>query len=977
MRVYLARNDIPDPDLKCEVYLQGLEPRGALGLLHALNLAAMTFFRSTDSLSLIFLNGDLSLGLRDLARATRLVERLTHLREVSLEFRSTIDICGGGIVTNKAVRMQWDARFTELWMAILRNRSVATLVIRTKWDFFQGYMLYTPARLDKRTPMAGFVKFRLKALWHRIRDAQKRLALRISVGRASHLLPPGRLSITTFHMESPLIFLPVFYYLAVLTLRRSKITSLKLNLNAKLNGALSERQWWHVFEDIVAAVPDLARLTIVNAHMMGPRSLCRFLLRLPRLAHLAIAPPTQYSHWSPPNEPEWLQDIPRFPHLTVLSVGSEYLAIFLKRPDFLSTIERLNISIPMGDLMSPSLLNDLAPIRRFPALYISVKLDRINLGGGNSDMERCIEFALGMEQKWEDVFGRVQDLALMRPGTLYDTGALHEEPLFSRWLAHFPALKRVTWDNCSSDEFPFVLVRRGIYESSERPVPEASAANSSESQSSRPGINLLDLPDELLIAIFQLLSEELFDLGLVSRRLNFLALPLFLAKRRIWNFSTRCCTIYLPSNPKARDPIAALTVALSLPHVKELRINVFRLTYIYPSLNHLRRLVSVIRRMTVFESVSLYFAISKNRQPGEHHAFLQYRWCSLFEELLNVIVSKPCTRLSVRGSPYLFPEATRWNHRLLSEHSKRVVLSPPRHTKLTSFSFEPSSLLSPVFLPWTAAVLQNSQITTIGIYVTMRDYGFFQVLADTFPHLRRLEIRRLGAVSEAFAKDRIFSLLSRLSELETLCIPAPHMETVTFWHEPSSAGSPAPRLPRLKSLSATIPFVISLLEESVLCTLPSLRELEILVSLSSTSILEGSMATLFEDLRRHGLAPAVTLAVVFCPCWDSDLLSGWPRRAFDDMLGDDWAQWSTHITGLDVSVKPPKVYENVEYLSVLRDRLGRFPALRHVSFSDGSANRSVAEEAEVAALVFEAVERANPQIQTILFNGKECNRRRC
>jgi len=379
--------------------------------------------------------------------------------------------------------------------------------------------------------------------------------------------------------------------------------------------------------------------------------------------------------------------------------------------------------------------------------------------------------------------------------------------------------------------------------------------------------------------------------------------------------------------------------------------------------------------MTVFETVILYFAISKNSQPGEHHAFLQYRWCSLFEELLNVIVSKPCIRLVVRGSPYLFPEATRWNHRLLSEHSKRVVLSPPRHTNLTSFTFEPSSLLSPVFLPWTAAVLQNSQIKTICIYVTMRDYSFFQDLADTFPRLRRLQIRRLGAESEAFAKDRIFSLLSRLSELETLWIPAPRMETVTFYHEPSSAGSPAPRLPRLKSLSATIPFVISLLEESVVCTLPSLRELEILVSLSSTSILEGSMATLFEDLRRHGLAPAVTLAVVFCPCWDSDL-SGWPRRAFDDMLGDDWAQWSAHITGLDLSVKPPKVYENAEYLSVLRDRLGRFPALRQVSFSDGFAYRSAAEEAEVAALVFEAVERAHPQIQTILFNGKECNSRR-
>ncbi|KAJ7193541.1 hypothetical protein GGX14DRAFT_588482 [Mycena pura] len=951
IRVYLARNDIPDPALKCEVYLEGPESSHALGLLHALNLAAMTFFRSTDSLSLIFLNADLSLEFRDLAGAARLVKRLTHLREVSLEFRGTI--CENGIVTDQIIRKQWDVRFTELWMAILRNRSVASLAIRTKREFYTGYTLYKPTRPETgpmRTHLQGTMRTLLGRLWGQIQLAQTQLTLGTSVRRTSFLLPPGRLSITTFDVESPLLFLPEFYYLTLLTLRRSQIASLRLNLNAML----PENTWSRIFQDIVGAVPDLARLTIVNPHMR-PQNLCRLILKFRRLVYLAIDPRTEYSRFSPASlsEPLRLQNIPRFAHLTELSIGREYLALFLKCADF-NKVERLDIALSMSDMMSPSLLNDLGPIRQFPHLHIYMKLYRFSL----NDLEGCIDFALGMSVQWEDVFGRVQDLALVRPTSWYDGGAVpDDDPMqFSRWLAHFPALRRVTWDSSSSDEFPFVLARQALYQSR---VAKESATNGLPLDKTRNG--LLDFPDELLIAIFEWLSEELFDLGLVSRRLNFLALPLFLVKQRIWDLSTRRCTINLSSYLEARDPIAALTVTLSLPDVKEVRITTPELTYIYPLLNYLRRLIPIMQRMSVVESVSICFGVPRNRQPGEHHAFLQYRWCSLFAELLNVVVSKPCTRLIVRGSPYLFPEATVWNHRL--EHSKRVVISPPQYTKIISFSFEPSSLLSPVFLPWTTAVLQNSQITTLCIYVTIRDYDFFQVLADTFPHLRCLEIRRLGTVSGPLAEDRIFSLLSRLSELETLCILAPVVKTVSL--VPPS-GSPAPRLLQLKSLSATIPIINSLLTPG---PLRSLHKLEIVVPLTSPSIPspEESIATLFEDLRRHGLAPAVTLALVL----NSNLF--WQGHAFDNMLGSDWAQWSPYVIGLHVTVMPPVlVRRDVDYLSNLGDRLDRFPGLKEVSFSDGIADRSEAEEAKVAARLLRAVGRVRLQIQTIRVNGKEC-----
>ncbi|KAJ7154366.1 hypothetical protein C8R43DRAFT_1000976 [Mycena crocata] len=935
---YFARNDIIQPGVKCEVVVDWEDTNGnSFNLLHALIIA--TYLRATEHLSLIFLNGDLSQLSRNLTCCCRLVERLSPLRKVSLEFGNTR---GVKLAADEKAQKQWNSSFINLWMAVLKNGSVTSFTIRATWDFLQNYMRYADLHSTQqpRRPIAA------------LRQLRNNINFVLATRRAVSELPLGKSTLTSLHIETPLLFLPEFYHLTVATLRCSPITSLALY------SLPSGTQCAHMFDEIVATLPDLAELTMIGVQTQ-PKVLTRFLSRLPRLAGLTLERfPTYPSVWAEAS------DVPRFAHLRKLSLQWRDLAVFSQQPAFLSQLESLDVSIALIHLLECELLDTLSPTCQHPHINLSIHLhlfEGLAPASLINAFERCIDFALAMGPRWSDVFSHVRYLTLGDAGG--DFGASCE---FARWLRLFPA-ETITWDDGSPVAIPSLLSRHLVREAL-RHQSRSAAVVEFIPPSTTTAATFLGLPDDILLALFEYLSDELFDLSLLSRRLNFLALPVYLDRAGVVDRSTGKCTVLVGAYPQPRDALAALSIALFVFDVKSLYCDISRAPHVYPSLDQLRRLISFVERLTSVEEASLCFGASDSTPRPAPYDPLQYQWCMLFEQLLNTVVAKSRTSLSVTGSPYLFPSDMAWKQRILDSHNKNVVLTPPSHTSLKVFAFEPSSLLSPIFLPWATVAIQHStQLSRIDILMNSnQDQFYLDILAKTIPSLRELKI----SIQYRVQTHILVRLLVQLPALESLHIqlnsnaPVQHYDAL-----PTSASGP--RLPRLKSLRAPGAYLNTLTRNN---PLPALEALQIDVVVRKDEHSAHEVPSIFALLaHREYPFPAVTLSVQFIPT--PEVAS--PFRTFDKMLGAEveWEAWVPRITALELTATGP---ENIartigSYLKIFRERLGRFTKVVNVAFDYASAVQDGSEEAEAekARLTVQAIEIGSPQIQRICINGKQ------
>ncbi|KAJ7443863.1 hypothetical protein FB451DRAFT_1568578 [Mycena latifolia] len=947
LSTFLAQNNILEPGVKCEVLFDGIYDKNTLSVVHALSIA--TFFHSTQSLSLIFLNPVLALVSRDMIRSTRLLKRLSPLRTVSIEFRNPI--CGDIVAMDGRTRTRWNSCFTNLWTTVLNNPSVVSFTIRTNGDLYSSE---TAPMLKKRN--GG-----IQALWHGWRAIRNMVDLAISTRRTLFRPPARRPALTILNIDTQLMFLPGFYHLVVWTLQHFPITSLTLH------ALLSADKWSQVFKDIITTVPDLTELAIIEAEIEPPQ-LLRNLLRLPRLVHLTIDPPHPYARGFRLSVP--VRDVPLFSDLTTLSVRSHYLPILLRHPDSLPRVESLDIMIAMSVLMSPDIFDDLAPIHRYPFFDISFRIDGFIFfypPGLVRAMERCIDFALAMGKiKWGIVMVHVKKVVLD------DTGcSVGAYPAFSRWLALFPALETVIWDGDSSEWAPSIPIQDDAV---------ADVAGTDDSTSNVVSIpeswvttvpNFLSLPDELLLAVFEHLSMELFDISLVSRRLHFLAIPVYLAQEKIFNLSTGHYSVTLAPYPSGRDALSVLNIALILPRPKSVHCSIHRAHHVYPSINQLRRLLSFVERLPFVDEVSLYLhAFPPDAGPALHFEGLQDRWSLLLGQLLNTIGAKSCTSLTVQGSLYLFPIVKVGNEHIPVEQTERVIISPPSHISLRTFTFEPSSWLSPVFLRWTIAALKQPHLTCIVLLIqTIEDQKYFHLLPAAIPRLSEVEIYMgLSSEPQSLRRSIIFDLLSRLHALQILRITDKYPTLGALSDIPSAV----PPLPNLKSLTGAEHYVRDLLSSED--PLPSLQILQIHVLLFigrdfNVADRPPILSSIFRHLRRSNLSPAVSLHGKF----HSYITMPFPR-GLDGLLGDDWAEWCPCITSLNLSVTwgvRPDPSDARMYRSALCARLERFPSLRELSFSDNTLHQSKEAEAQFVELVAKTAKRVLPNIEKLYVNGQE------
>ncbi|KAF7305021.1 hypothetical protein MKEN_01217100 [Mycena kentingensis (nom. inval.)] len=965
LRVFFARNDIPDPSKNCEVYFEG--ENVVFSVLRALNLATFTFLHSTERLSLIFLNADLSLGLQDMRGAAALIGRL-HIDSLSLEFQCSI--CENGIKSELHIQKQWNTCFTELWMAVLRSSAISVSV-RATWDFLQSYMLYSGTILAQRTSSrpVGAITRSLTALRHRMQQLDTSMSVRRVL---SHLPPAKNSRLASLHIENGPILLPALYHLALATFQYCPVAALKLH-----SGTLVAKRR-NMANDIGKALPSLAQLTIVNVDVPSD-VLCRFLSRFPDLTTLSIEAPAEY-HDSQTGKglihlPRRL--LPHFNALTELSLTSAYLVGFLRRPEFIAHVERLNITMPMSHLCLPQLLDDLAPLKTCNA-HICLRLNQFHLLERNSvfmEMQHCIDVALGLRAKWLDAFGRVGQVSLVPT----QSSLMHLGTTLPRWLALFPAARRFTWDEYSSDEFPRVLARPALY-SPGGAAPSRSTAS----------LQFSDLPDDIITTILDFLGTQgLFNLALISRRLNYLTIPVLLSNGGIWDRETSTCTIKLDSLPAERDSLAMLTIALILPEIKQVQVRIPRTTYIYPSLNHVRRLISVLERFSALESASIHLGIAFKTHLEAHHVFLQQQWCVLFERLVNTVVSKPtCTTLRVQGSPLLYPDEVAWN-----QQHPPIPLNPPPATNLTFFGFQPSGLLSPMFEPWTIALLRNSKITAMRLEVNAPEYRFVDVIPQTSPHLRELDIQWLLAPEKNLRIAKLLSLLPQLEKLRMSSLFADSSES-----EGATASGkltispPAPHLRNLKALAASVPYINHLLQTPN--ALPVLQTLEISVLLASPDSFSpqgitppGGLSALFNTLHRRGLSPVIILTLIFRAAWDRD--PEWPRLAFDAAIGpaDEDGIPHPNIVALKVKIISPYTrsassgvgYDSsAPFVGFLRDRLriSMFRTLNEVSFDDGIEYKSDEQMRGAVQAICEIIRGARPDVEGVWVNGKNQTRPR-
>ncbi|CAA7264447.1 unnamed protein product [Cyclocybe aegerita] len=148
--------------------------------------------------------------------------------------------------------------------------------------------------------------------------------------------------------------------------------------------------------------------------------------------------------------------------------------------------------------------------------------------------------------------------------------------------------------------------------------------------------NLLDLPTELLLQIVrdvQLKPLDLYSLAILSRRLNSIAMPLFLASRSIHDAQKQVITLVFDddSRPHARhyvsnrrflhahpnrqkDPIvelgaaAGLVVAFDLTSIRTLECTFPQsFTDISALQRHLDRLATLLSRLTSIDSLTIHF----------------------------------------------------------------------------------------------------------------------------------------------------------------------------------------------------------------------------------------------------------------------------------------------------------------------------------------------------------------------------------
>ncbi|KAJ6541325.1 hypothetical protein B0H19DRAFT_1268344 [Mycena capillaripes] len=451
----------------------------------------------------------------------------------------------------------------------------------------------------------------------------------------------------------------------------------------------------------------------------------------------------------------------------------------------------------------------------------------------------------------------------------------------------------------------------------------------------------LELPDDVLLIIFRQLGPvQLYGLSRLSRRLNLLALPEYLAQKDVPD-PRKLCKFRLVNKPTAADVLSALTSAL------------FFGGHVFCYLHHIERLADFLSKFPSVESVSLEL-VDLGNVDGEVNELARTRWRVLFGKLLNVILEKSCKELTISGPPYLKPSATEppW-----PKDEAKVKLST-NSSALRAFSFHPTTDLSQSGIFWTFSALRTSQISVLSIKVT--SIALLEVTGRELPGVQELAVTSCTQNLDL----NLIELLSKLTYLTRLRLP---LLSTTRGMAPF-AETTVPMFPCLRSLAAPVAFIDHFLTAKT--PLPVLERLDILTS----SILKlpptDSIVKIINALAERGPVPlpAITLDVTLS--WRTPIYPAWSiADRFTALVGADesWRSAAKVVRGLAVrssSIDSDSL--GAACGEVLEAFLLHLPALREVSVDDGTGERMLGRKA-----VFAVVSKKCPEVESVKLNDTQ------
>ncbi|KAF7361398.1 hypothetical protein MSAN_01172900 [Mycena sanguinolenta] len=493
---------------------------------------------------------------------------------------------------------------------------------------------------------------------------------------------------------------------------------------------------------------------------------------------------------------------------------------------------------------------------------------------------------------------------------------------------------------------------------------------------------LLSLPNEVLIIIFEnpkFPVDYLAILAVLCRRLHFLALPIYFARYGMPS-PTKSAVVHLAHD--GQDMLAALNMALFINSMEDITC-IFphpSCTSVLPLLPHLRRFRKFVSRFPSVNRVTLQLDARNSmcNATGDDKALRA--WSSSLEALLNCLVEKRCTEVTVKYGGYLtrsytlsigpskrvrrivkairrllLPRAAMegkdWEFQRSRDQGRaRALASVPakvsRSSTLTSLHIQSAVLVMPPCLNWTLSALRHCPITSLSLFQISLEKEIWSaalsLIARAAPNITDLSLSELDSISDV----EILRFCSRLTRLTFLKIGA----------NEEGQGTPTkctkgrvPQFRNLTSLIAPADFVQYFMRpRSCLPMLVSLRIL-FLGKADICAIIE-QLRNICELMAERTLTPTLSLSLSLY----SNITAG-----LEDLstLSDGAKKCLSHVASLILDVFASNPDDIARWVHI-------FPAVQHVSLTVKPSVTGAYKDRLVQAL-----SKDRGCLRTIVVNG--------
>ncbi|KAJ7291797.1 hypothetical protein C8J57DRAFT_1458504 [Mycena rebaudengoi] len=508
---------------------------------------------------------------------------------------------------------------------------------------------------------------------------------------------------------------------------------------------------------------------------------------------------------------------------------------------------------------------------------------------------------------------------------------------------------------------------------------------------------ILDLPTEILARIFEnptFPTHSLYYLALLSRRLHFVALPIYFARNNI-NYGSGSVVISMGTGNW--DILSALQSALFISTMEDITCILPHLSCssTSPFLFHLARVRRFISRFPSVKKVTLQFASFDNKEDrslsvGNDEALRA--WTSNLGDLLNCILDRDCNSLTIaHGSHFirgyelsrggtllqfqslthsvvasfgrlLFSKVppTRQEFRRDPRQGREWIVfpAPMGSAYLTALHIQSAVLLVPPGLNWTLSVLRDCPITTLTISkVTWLAFEVWStvlpLINSAAPNITSLAFLDVGDIT----KKDLVTFCTRFP-----CITHLELGDKLAYRSHDVLSVRIPQLRHLLSVKAPPEFLVHCLRSNG--RFPKLQSVTILCRASESpkwitdaAGIARNLAVLMLSFKRRLLAPALSLS------FERSFLSLANDLPSHSNLSDELHQHLDRVVALElVTWFPSHFFEHTEKIGLW---IGVFRRVERVAIT-------IEPTDDIAARIASIVRAMSPTkfMQTVEVNGR-------